>query len=98
MSEHAAEAAHPEIPIRAYFMVWGTLIILTAITVGAAFLDMGKWAKFTAMLVATGKAALVVLYFMHLRYERGLIPIIILVTMASFGVFLILTFTDYPFR
>ena len=98
MSEHAAEAAHPEIPIRAYFLVWGTLIILPAITVGAAFLDMGKWAKFTAMLVATGKAALVVLYFMHLRYERGLIPIIILVTMASFGVFLILTFTDYPFR
>ena len=79
-------------------LVWAALIALTAITVGVAFLHLGKWAKFTAMLVATLKASLVVLYFMHLRHERGLVPIIILVALATFGVFLILTFADYSFR
>lgn len=81
-----------------YVAVWAILIALTGVTVGVAFLEFGKWAKFTALLIATLKATLVVLYFMHLRHERGLVPISILVALASFGVFLILTFADYSFR
>ena len=81
-----------------YFMIWIILVCLTAVTLGVTYLDMGRWAIFTAILVATFKASLVGLYFMHIKYEQRLIPIILLVTLGSFAVFFILVFTDYPFR
>ena len=86
------------VPYRLYLLVWAGLMGLTIVTVGAKYADLQHLAIFAAILIATVKASLVVLYFMHMRYEKRIIPIIILVALASFGVFLILTFTDYPFR
>ena len=97
MSSHDDSIDHI-VPAKVFVTVWLVLLCLTAITVGAASLHMEKWSRFTAMLIASVKASLVVLYFMHVRYEKKIMPIIILVTIGTFGVFLILTFTDYPFR
>lgn len=96
MANHEQE--HHLLPARVYFLIWFTLICLTGVTLGVTYLDMGKWAIFTAILVASVKAALVTLYFMHLKFERRVIHVILLVTLASFAVFFILVFTDYPFR
>ena len=86
------------LPAWVYFFIWGILVVLTGVTLGVTYLDMGKWAIFTAIVVATAKASLVGLYFMHLKYERRIIPTILLVTLGSFAVFFLLVFTDYPFR
>ena len=96
MANHEHE--HHLLPARFYFLIWIALVCLTGVTLGVTYLDMGKWAIFTAILVATTKASLVALYFMHLKYEARIIRVILLVTLASFAVFFILVFTDYPFR
>ena len=97
MAEHDNEP-HPLVSIRLYVAVWAVLIILTGITVGVSFLDMQRFTVFTAMLIATVKASLVVLYFMHIRFVKPIYSFMILFIVATYAVFVILTFSDYSFR
>jgi cytochrome c oxidase subunit IV len=60
------------IPQRIYFLVFVTLILLTLITVDLAFYDAGWLNLYIALTIATCKALLVILYFMHLRYSSRL--------------------------
>jgi len=78
--------------------VWLALVILTIITVSVSYLDMKKFTIFTAMLIATVKAGLVILYFMHIRYEKLIYTIMILFVLLTYAVFIGLTFVDYSFR
>lgn len=69
------------IPTRTYYVVAGILICLTAITVLASLLDWGAVLGFGGMLtnvviaifIATIKASLVLVYFMHMKYESKLV-------------------------
>jgi cytochrome c oxidase subunit 4 len=81
-----------------YMTVWGTLVALTMVTVGVSYLDMKKFAVFTAMLIATTKAGLVAMYFMHLRYESRVYSVLLMVALSALAVFLALTFADIGFR
>jgi cytochrome c oxidase subunit IV len=89
---------HPLVPIYLYLIVWAALVALTGITVGASYLDLGHVAILTAVLIAAVKATLVLLYFMHVRFDHPAIAIMVLVVIASYGVFFGLTFSDYSFR
>jgi len=65
-------ATHP-ITLKTYGAVFALLLILTAVTTGVAFLDLGSYLNAViALTIACAKATLVVLYFMHLRYSRPL--------------------------
>ena len=86
------------VPYRTYVNVYLGLVALTAMTVGAAYANMKHMAVFTAVLIASVKATLVILYFMHIRYEKRIFAWMITAAFASFVVFLILTFADYSFR
>ena len=55
-----------------YLNVLISLLILTALTVAVAQIDFGALNAFIAMLIATVKAVLVLLYFMHLKYDDKL--------------------------
>lgn len=57
---------------RAYLAVLAVLLILTAVTVGIAQIDFGALNALIAMLIASVKGALVLLYFMHLKYDGGI--------------------------
>jgi cytochrome c oxidase subunit 4 len=85
-------------PYRVFFTVWVGLIVLTFITVGVSELALGKLSTFTAVFIASIKASLVLLYFMHMRFENRVIQIIAAVTVITFAVFIFLTFADYSFR
>lgn len=65
MSDHV-------VPVRVYLFIFGTLIVLTALTVWVAFIDLGLLNTFAALTIAVVKATLVVLYFMHVRYSSRL--------------------------
>jgi cytochrome c oxidase subunit 4 len=54
-----------------YLLVLAALVALTVITFGLSYVDTGAWSGAIALLIATGKASLVVLFFMHLREQRG---------------------------
>jgi cytochrome c oxidase subunit 4 len=56
---------------RTYFMVWAALMVLTVVTAAVSFVDLGQWSLPVALAIASGKALLVALFFMHLRYEHS---------------------------
>jgi len=59
--------------IRIYVVVWGALVVLTAVTVAVSYVHLGLMNVVVALLVASVKASLVALFFMHLRYENRLV-------------------------
>ena len=60
------------VPLRIYFLVFTALMVGTALTVMAARVDLGPMNIIVALVIAGVKAALVVLYFMHMRYSHRL--------------------------
>jgi cytochrome c oxidase subunit 4 len=73
-AEDVAGTHHgPALPT--YFVIFGALMVLTAVTVTVAYLDVGGWAAPIAVAIASVKATLVVLYFMHMKYSSRLIAL-----------------------
>jgi cytochrome c oxidase subunit 4 len=96
MSDNHSE--HTSVSSNLYVKVWLALVVLTMITVSVSYLDMKKFTVFTAMLIATVKAGLVILYFMHIRFEKMIYWIMLLFVLLIYAIFIILTFFDYSFR
>jgi cytochrome c oxidase subunit 4 len=65
--------------LKPYVGIWLTLMVCTGLTVSAAFIDLGRMNTVVALTIATFKAILVVLYFMHVKHahERMTKPVII---------------------
>jgi cytochrome c oxidase subunit IV len=89
MSEHI-------VPVRIYLMIFLALMVGTALTVWAGFRDFpGPLNVIIALTIASIKATLVVLYFMHLRYSPRLVWIIFVSALFWMGLLFALTFSDY---
>lgn len=91
MSGHVA-------PTRLYYVIFGALMILTALTVAVAYKDLGLLNTYVAMTIAVAKATLVVLYFMHVRWSGRLIPILLAAGVLWLVILLALTMSDYASR
>ena len=84
---------------RLYIGVWAALLCLTALTVGMAGLDLGGAAIAAVLGIAAAKSTIVLLWFMHLRWERRLvIKLLVPIVVATLAVFIGLTYTDILFR
>ncbi len=79
---------------KAYMLVWLALLVLTAITVYVSYFDFGEWNIFVAMLVATIKAALVCLFFMHLKYDNRMDQVVFISSFVFLAIFIGLTLSD----
>ncbi len=79
------------VPMRVYFVIFFALMILTATTVWVAFFDLGAVNDAVALGIASTKAMLVILYFMHVRYSSRLTWIFAAV--GFFFLFILLAFT-----
>ncbi len=94
---HGSNGAHVGhiVPLRLLVAVGVTLAILTVITVTVTNWDFGYNANLAvAMTIATIKGALVVLYFMHLRWDRPFNAIIFVSALAFLSLFLGLAMLD----
>ena len=89
---------HHQVAPALYVAVWAALVVLTGITVGVSFLDLASFTVFTVMLIATVKASLVLLYFMHVRFIQPIYTYMIVFILGTYATFIILTFSDYSFR
>ena len=89
MSEHI-------VSVRIYITIFLALLVGTFLTVVAAFYDF-PWQLNTivALTIATAKATLVVLYFMHVRYSSRLIWVIVAAALFWMAILFALTFSDY---
>ncbi len=82
-----------------YILVWLGLVILTGITVSMAGMDLGLLSIIIVLAIAAIKSGLVLSYFMHLKYETGLLfKLMIPIVLAALTIFIGLTFTDIAFR
>ncbi|MGE3541212.1 MAG: cytochrome C oxidase subunit IV family protein [Candidatus Tectimicrobiota bacterium] len=81
-----------------YYRIFGLLLALTALTIGVAFINLGPFNAIVALLIASGKAALVVLFFMHVRYSNRLIRICVAAGLFWFFILITFTLSDYLTR
>ena len=85
-------------PKSTYYGIFGALMVLTAVTVAVAFIDIGILNFPVAISIAILKATLVILFFMHVKYSSHLTKMF--VGMAFFFLIVLfgLTMTDYLSR
>ena len=81
-----------------YALVFGTLLTFTAVTVGAAFIDLGIFNPVVALGIACFKACVVILFFMHVKYSSRLVKMTVGAGFFTFLVLITMTMTDYISR
>ena len=91
MSEHIVSP-------KVYIGIFLSLMVLTAATVAAAYVNLGPFNIVIALAIASVKATLVVLYFMHARYSPKRTHMVIIAAVFWLAVMLALTLSDYATR
>jgi len=86
------------VPPKVYVGIFLSLMVLTAATVAAAYVNLGALNIVVALAIATLKATLVVLYFMHARYSPKRTQLVIVCAVFWLAIMLALTLSDYSTR
>jgi cytochrome c oxidase subunit IV len=95
MSAHSSTKS----PLPGYFAVWIALLIGTGLTVYAATLDLAPYNAAVALGIATIKATLVALFFMHVYHASEKLTKLVVISAIFFLLLLLgLTITDYATR
>lgn len=98
LNGEAAAAGHPHvshvIPVQVLLAVFFALIVFTGVTVAITWFDLGEWNLLAALGIATVKASLVALYFMHLRYDSPFNGLLLVTALVFVALFLSLTIMD----
>jgi cytochrome c oxidase subunit IV len=89
---------HAIVPRSTYFTVFAALVVLTGVTTGVAFFDLGLLNPIVALSIAILKASLVVLFFMHLKYGTRLNWVVGGAALFWLGILLVLILSDYATR
>jgi cytochrome c oxidase subunit IV len=84
---------------KTYIVIWAILICFTVITAAVSRVDLGQFSGVVALIIATIKAMLVVLFFMHVKYISEKMTLVVIIA----GVFwllilMFLSMTDYASR
>jgi cytochrome c oxidase subunit 4 len=87
MNEHV-------IPPRLYVAIWAALVVLTLLTTGIAYVDLGLFNPIVALTIAVCKATLVVLFFMHVYYRTRLTWVFIAAGVLWLGLLIGFVLTD----
>jgi cytochrome c oxidase subunit IV len=94
MSDHSKSS-----PLKTYFAVWAALLVGTFITYKAAYIELGRFNAAVALTIATVKALLVALFFMHLRHASDkLLKLVVISTIFFLFILLALSMADYSTR
>jgi cytochrome c oxidase subunit 4 len=103
MADHAHAHPHAHVhghvtPLPVYLTVFGTLMVLTAVTVAVAYVNLGEFNKVVALGIASFKATIVVLYFMHVKHASRLTKLIVVTGIFFLFILFSLTMVDYSSR
>ena len=91
-------ANHHIIPYKVYFLILGILVILTGISVAVTQIDLGTLTIGIALLLATIKSSLLLIYFMHLKFENSFFTFMVIGVILLIGLVIFVTFLDYLYR
>jgi cytochrome c oxidase subunit 4 len=81
-----------------YIIIGASLLVLTGLTVGASFIEMGVFNPIVALAIACLKAVLVVLFFMHVKYSTKLTKLTVFCGLFTFMALIGMTLADYVSR
>ena len=85
-------------PKTTYYTIFGALMVLTAVTVAVAFVNLGSFNFPVALAIAITKATLVILFFMHAKYSSRLTKLFVGTAFFFLAILLGLSLTDYLSR
>ena len=85
---------HHIISLRTYLLVFVSLIIFTFITIVSTYIDLGSFNIVLALLIASFKSSLVLLFFMHLYYDNKINLAFIIGSFLFLAIFIGLTMID----
>ncbi len=88
MSEHIA-------PLKLYFYVFFSLLVLTFVTWQVAYIDLGKWNTVVMLIIAACKATLVGTFFMHLRWSASVVRLVLFAALFWLAIMITLTIGDF---
>ena len=95
MAEHTEHI----VPSSLYWLIWAVLIVATVLTAWISTVDLGIFNTVVALLIATCKASIVVLFFMHVKYTSEKMTKAVLISAAFWLLLLlILSLADYSSR
>lgn len=83
---------------RIYIIVWFALLIMTMVTWWVSYINLGIGNVAVALLIASVKAALVALFFMHLRFENRLVWAFAILPLFFLALIIFGTLSDTMFR
>lgn len=91
-------SSHIIVSTRTYLVIFLLLMALLGVTVGVAFVDLGRFNLPAAMAIAVVKAVLIVMFFMHVKYASRLTWVFASAGFFWLAIMLIFTMTDYMSR
>lgn len=83
---------------RTYFSVFVVLLLLLALTIGAAYVPLGRFGWVSSLAISVTKAALIAYYFMHLRNSDRLVWVVAGAGCLWLGILVLLSMTDFMSR
>jgi cytochrome c oxidase subunit 4 len=94
MSDHSKSS-----PLKTYFSVWAALLVGTYLTYEVSKIDLGPFNAAVALIIATTKALLVALFFMHLKgSSEKLLKLVVISTIFFLFILMSLSMADYATR
>lgn len=93
-----SEEKHHVIPYKVYLLILLGLIVLTLLSVAVTQIELGAYTVAGALIFAVVKSFLVLTYFMHLKYDKLYIQLMVVFVFVVFVVTIIVTFLDYLYR
>jgi cytochrome c oxidase subunit 4 len=90
--------AHHIVSPTVYLMIFGVLMVGTALTAGMAYVPLGVLNAPVAIAIACTKAVFVVLFFMHVKYSSRLVKLTVSAGFFTFFVLVMMTMLDYVSR
>ena len=97
MSMEKSHAAH-YLEYRTLFFIFILLLMFTGITVGVSYIDLGRLNVWISLLIASVKGSLVLLFFMHMKYEGRALILSFLGTIFFLFIMISFIFWDIAFR
>ena len=92
---HASHGAGHISPVSLYVTIFLALMVLTGVTVAAAYVDLGQFNFLVAMIIAVFKASLGVWYFMHVKYQSSLTKLTVATGLFFLAILLGMMLIDY---
>ena len=96
-AKHDEHEHHVTAPI-VYIVIFAVLLVLTATTVGASYVEMGVFNPIVALFIGVVKATLVVLFFMGVKYSTKLTKLTVFAGLFTFLALIGMTLADYISR